>query len=282
MGCSTCGTQFETVGRWPVLVDFDRSVLAADRVRATGGQSLVGRRRGRLLRLAKTLLKPRNKVVEYNLTTLINILPSNARVLVVGGGERGAGTGVLYAAPGLRLTAFDIYASEDVQLIADAHAIPFADATFDAVLVQAVLEHVLEPQRVVEEIHRVLRPDGLVYAETPFLQNVHEGAWDFTRFTESGHRWLFRAFEKIDSGPIGGPAAQLVWSLSYLAWALTRRRAAARVVRALTGALEFLDRLIPVAYRIDSATGTYFLGRRSQSAITAKDAVAGYLGAQTE
>ena len=44
--------------------------------------------------------------------------------------------------------------------------------------------------------------DGVVYAETPFLQAVHEGPWDFTRFTESGHRWLFRAFERLDSGVV--------------------------------------------------------------------------------
>jgi 2-polyprenyl-3-methyl-5-hydroxy-6-metoxy-1,4-benzoquinol methylase len=45
----------------------------------------------------------------------------------------------------------------------------FGDGTCDAVVVQAVLEHVLQPDVVVAEIHRVLRPDGLVYAETPFM-----------------------------------------------------------------------------------------------------------------
>ncbi len=54
------------------------------------------------------------------------------------------------------------------------------------------------------EIHRVLRPGGIVYADTPFLQQVHEGAYDFTRFTDSGHRFLFRRFERIDSGSVAG------------------------------------------------------------------------------
>jgi len=57
---------------------------------------------------------------------------------------------------------------------------------FDAVWIQAVLEHVLDPVRVVAEIHRVLRPGGLVYSEIPFMQEVHEGAYDFTRFRLSG------------------------------------------------------------------------------------------------
>jgi len=83
-------------------------------------------------------------------------------VLVVGGGAIGSGAEALYAAPDVRLVAFDLYASENVQLIADAHHMPFADASFDGVWVQAVLEHVLEPQVVVDEIGRVLRPGGLV------------------------------------------------------------------------------------------------------------------------
>ena len=70
-----------------------------------------------------------------------------------------------------------------------------------------MLEHVLEPELVVAEIHRVLMPDGLVYAGTPFMQQVHEGPYDFMRFTESGHRWLFRRFERLASGATGGPGA---------------------------------------------------------------------------
>ncbi len=53
----------------------------------------------------------------------------------------------------------------------------------------------LEPERVVSEIARVLKPAGMVYSEIPFMQQVHEGAYDFTRFTDSGQRWLFRQFK---------------------------------------------------------------------------------------
>jgi hypothetical protein len=82
------------------------------------------------------------------------------------------------------------------------------------------LEHVLDPSAVVAEIHRVLKPDGYVYAETPFMQQVHERAYDFSRFTRSGHRWLFRQFDEIDAGPITGPATAFLWSMRYLLRAL--------------------------------------------------------------
>ncbi len=42
----------------------------------------------------------------------------------------------------------------------DGCAMDFADASFDTVLCIQVLEHVLEPLRMVEEIGRVLRPGG--------------------------------------------------------------------------------------------------------------------------
>ncbi|MCY4447513.1 MAG: class I SAM-dependent methyltransferase [Chloroflexi bacterium] len=45
---------------------------------------------------------------------------------------------------------------------ADVHELPFPDASFDAVFAHAVLQHVKEPIRALGEIHRVLRPGGVV------------------------------------------------------------------------------------------------------------------------
>ncbi len=229
---------------------------------------------------ARRLARPRPKVTKQNISALIDAVPPDGLVLVVGGGSRGEGTEALYTSTKFDLVAFDIYLSKDVDVIADGHQMPFRDQTFDAIVVQAVLEHVLDPTQVVAEVRRVLRPNGLVYAETPFLQNVHEGAYDFTRFTQSGHRWLFRQFNELAAGPLGGPASQLVWSLSYLAWSVCRSRRASRMVRLLFGWFGFFDVFIDKKYRSDSATGTYFLGRRSEGSLKPRDIVDRYPGAQ--
>lgn len=100
------------------------------------------------------------------------------------------------------IVSFDIYDSVNVQFVADAHMIPFRNDIFDLIIIQAVLEHVLDPHKVVSEITRVLKLQGIVYAETPFMQQVHEGPYDFTRFTESGHRFLFKSYNLISSGYI--------------------------------------------------------------------------------
>jgi ubiquinone/menaquinone biosynthesis C-methylase UbiE len=201
-------------------------------------------------------------------------------VLVIGGGTIGNGVEALYADRRIRIIGFDIYGSPMTQFIADAHQIPLASDSVDAVVIQAVLEHVLDPGQVVREIHRVLRRDGLVYAETPFLQQVHAGPYDFVRYTSSGHRYLFRAFEEIAAGPVAGPGTQLLWSVEHMVRGLLRSELAGKLARALLFWLRSLDRLVPPAFAMDNASGYYFLGRRADRELTPSEIVSYYRGAQ--
>lgn len=61
----------------------------------------------------------------------------------------------------------------DVTLVrVDAHKLPFDGLFFDNVLVTDVLEHVLVPYRVMEEIHRVLKPKGKLILGMPNILNL--------------------------------------------------------------------------------------------------------------
>src|ERR1700724_1105544 len=50
---------------------------------------------------------------------------------------------------------------KDVQLM-DAHAMTFADATFDCVVAQFVITLVANPEQVLSECHRVVKPGGRI------------------------------------------------------------------------------------------------------------------------
>lgn len=138
----------------------------------------------------------------------------------------------------------------------------------------------LEPSRVVSEILRVLKPGGIVYAETPFMQQVHEGAADFTRFTELGHRWLFRDFDEIERGAIGGPGLSVYWSMKYFFRGFTRSRKMANILSVPFGLLALLDRFMPRAHILDGANGVYFMGRKAGRRLEAREIFERYLGAQ--
>ena len=281
--CPAAAGAFPVVGGQPVLVDFEHSVLDREEQVRAGAASLVPRapRLGRW-EWARRLFRPDNRVARAHAADLVERLRARlrARLLVVGGGTVGSGAEALYETGGIELVGFDIYASPVTQFIADAHHMPLADASVDAVWVQAVLEHVLDPWQVVAGIERVLAPDGLVYAETPFLQHVHEGPYDFTRFTESGHRWLFRRFERLDSGVVAGPGNQFAWSADHLVRGLTRSAMAGKAARMAVSWLQAFDRLVPERFAVDAASCVYFYGRRTGRELTPREIIAHYRGAQ--
>lgn len=272
---------FPQVGRWPVLVDFERSVLRRNQVGPSTGAALPRPEIDRLPRALRGLWKPVNRAAERGVDRLLRSLPGPApTLLVVGGATVGNGTAAVYSDARAQVIGFDIVGSPTTQFVADAHRIPLADRSADAVVVQAVLEHVLDPGQVVAEIHRVLRDDGLVYAETPFLQQVHAGAYDFVRYTPSGHRYLFRRFAEIDAGTVAGPGTQLLWSVEHLVRGLTRSANTGRLVRGLLFWLRRLDAAVPAEYAADSASACYFLGRKQDREMSPEEIVEYYRGAQ--
>jgi hypothetical protein len=117
-----------------------------------------------------------------------------------------------------------------------------------------------------------------VYADTPFLQHVHEGPYDFTRFTDSGHRYLFRRFERIDSGAVAGAGTALRWSVDYFVRALTRSVPLGRIVALCFFWLSILDRVLDPRHSVDAASSVFFLGRKTERSISGADIIDYYQG----
>jgi SAM-dependent methyltransferase len=62
--------------------------------------------------------------------------------------------------------------------------LPFEAESFDTILLTDVLEHIAEPQEVMREIARLMRPGGRLILGVPFLYRIHEEPHDYFRYTE--------------------------------------------------------------------------------------------------
>ena len=224
-----------------------------------------------------------NLKAAQNYRKLIELLPNDSKILIIGGSIRGQGMDEIYAKQSFEIIGSDVSFGPEIDIINDAHDLPFDDETFDCVIVQAVLEHVLEPQRCVAEMHRVLKASGLVYAETPFMQQVHMKQYDFTRFTHLGHRRIFRNFEEVSSGPMCGPGMALAWSYSYFLTSFTTSRTIYRCLtmfaRLTSFFLKYFDYyLIDKPGSYDAASGFFFLGKKSDYCLSDRELIGLFRG----
>lgn len=168
----------------------------------------------------------------------------------------------------------DLYPFENVAIICDARRLPFKDASIDMIICESMLEHVPDPQAVVAEISRVVKPGGYLYIAVPFLYPFHASPSDYHRWTFPGLKEGFQDFEVAESGIRAGPAAALQGVLMhffslplsfgimplYLFWV--------HIFMAILSPLKLLDLffcLFPHSHEI--AADIYFLGKKKRKDI---------------
>jgi SAM-dependent methyltransferase len=270
----------------PILINESNSFFAISDF--TQHRSTFISPRSKLEHFMKRILPSidQNLKAEENFSKFVDFLlkqDSKPKVLVLGGCIIGRGLKNILSNPSIQFTETDVLFGPRTALICDAHDIPFDDGVFDGVIIQAVLEHVVDPYRCIEEIHRVLKENGIVYAETAFMQQLHGTKYDFTRFTHLGHRRLFKKFEEICSGAEGGPGMALAWAYKAFLLSFTRSRSVRAIinvfVRLTAWWLKYIDYyLIDKPASFDAALEYYFMGRKSSKIISDKKIVEDYKG----
>lgn len=284
--CQSCSSQYKVLLGRPVMLRPDNELFKRNNyVEKKIPRQPVRKGVWRQL-LPEPSVNLASKQVLGKLRQILEKMPS-AVILVVGSGQQRHWLDKnLQAGKLVQLVYSDIDVSADVDLYCDGHDLPFESGVFDAVVTTAVLEHVLYPERVALEITRVLKVGGLLYSELPFMQQVHEGAYDFTRYTMSGHRRLFNSFAVIEGGMVAGPGTALVWALEHFFSAFVRhaklRMIAKGCVRLLFSWIKYFDFILknsPAA--MDGASCTYLLGRKVDIPAADIDIVNQYVGGQS-
>lgn len=188
--------------------------------------------------------------------------PDEAVCLSVGGGPGRCGD----------FTNVNIGPFPNVDVVADAHALPYADGSVHSIYCEAVIEHLYDPHRAVREMHRVLKPGGMVFAGTPFVYHYHGYPHHYQNFTLQGHENLFRraGFHVVESGTCVGPVHALVMSVAVFLAQYCPSRFGRLVSRAWNFSSQYL---YPLDRRINTlpnshmlASTTYVLARKQDEA----------------
>jgi len=92
----------------------------------------------------------------------------------------------------------DIDERSGADIIADAQNVPLSSESQNFILCTEMLEHVKNPEKVVQEIYRLLKPGGVIVLTTRFVYGLHETPNDYFRYTKYGLKFLFKEFDIID------------------------------------------------------------------------------------
>lgn len=139
----------------------------------------------------------------------------------------------------------------DLDVIADLTGdLPWASVSFETIFCCSVLEHLLDFDRALSEMHRILKPDGVLILTVPFLFYRHGDPYDYFRFTNLALIRLAERhqFELVDLKPSGGLGEIVLNPFSIVLSASLYRLGLIRVIgpinRVLTAVSRWLDRKI--------------------------------------
>lgn len=71
--------------------------------------------------------------------------------------------------------------------------------SYEVILCTGLLEHVPDPQRLIDDLHRILTPSGKLIISASAVFSFHEGPNDYFHFTPFSFQHLFKGWSKLES-----------------------------------------------------------------------------------
>jgi 2-polyprenyl-3-methyl-5-hydroxy-6-metoxy-1,4-benzoquinol methylase len=158
---------------------------------------------------ARDLSIEKGEVVERILSQYIN--PENLKILDLGCGN--GGTSIVLSRKNfvvsleidlIKLKGQD---SENQNLVnANALQLPFRSVSFDIIILQDVIEHILEPKRIINSCKEILKKNGILYISTPnkfsIINVISDPHWGLPLLSvfkrDSIKKYFLRFFRKKD------------------------------------------------------------------------------------
>jgi SAM-dependent methyltransferase len=99
--------------------------------------------------------------------------------------------------PGKEFIGCDMLEGMGVDRIENIHKLTFEDNSVGTLIMLDTLEHVQYPFKAMEEVKRVLKPDGIVIMSSVMLCEIHGYPHDYWRFTPQGFETLLENFAAL-------------------------------------------------------------------------------------
>jgi SAM-dependent methyltransferase len=112
--------------------------------------------------------------------------------------------------PYTKYLRLDVDKESEPDLCCDLHDIEWESDYFDTLIATEVLEHLYDPQKAINQIHRVLKKGGICLLSACFLFPYHAFPKDYHRFTKDSLNYLFRDFSKVKIHHYGNKI-QVIW-----------------------------------------------------------------------
>jgi SAM-dependent methyltransferase len=158
----------------------------------------------------------------------------------------------------------DFAAHQNVDMVADISDLPFNDNIFDLAILTEVIEHAENPTKLISEIARVMKHDGVLILTSPFMIGYHASPDDFQRFTLSGLTKLLSEFKIIETRSYG-PTGSLLWIFQEwcaLWFSFGNRKLHTSLVvffMILTSPIKVIDFLLSNNRNCSNIASTYFI-----------------------
>lgn len=150
--------------------------------------------------------------------------------------------------------------------------LPIESCVADTVVSLSVMEHLCEPQMMLHEAHRILKPGGSIILQVPWQWWIHEAPHDYFRFTPYGLRYLLSkaGFKEISIEPQAGFFTTVILKMNYFGVRLVRGPRLLRMgIKSILIPIWYLGQIIaPLLDRLDTnwaleSSGYYVTAKKS-------------------
>lgn len=97
--------------------------------------------------------------------------------------------------PGKKYIGADMRKGTGVDVVLNVIKIDLPSESVGTVLLMDTIEHVEFPRKAIKEIHRILKPDGILIMSSVMNFPIHDYPFDYWRFTPEAFRSLMRPFD---------------------------------------------------------------------------------------